>query len=140
MTSPSAFTGRRVRESSRPFPVHNDSSLTPKLVWPVAAALDGTAGSAVLDMEAAATPSQQGAITRAAASNLSSTKGQTMLGDLLVLVPVRDLQVGDDVVDEHGPRRVTKIERYKSSAFISFSEGKSNWYFDSEVFPVEHLS
>lgn len=62
------------------------------------------------------------------------------MGDYLVLVPVRDLNVNDHIVDELGARRVTAIKRYKQSAYISFSEGPSNWYFDSEVFPVEHLS
>lgn len=105
-------------------------------VSPVAAT-NGDAGSATLDMEAEALYCAGGATSLRLLN--PSTKGQ-IVGDYLVLVPVRDLKVGDDIVDEHGPRRVTKIERYKSSAFITFSEGASNWYFDSELFPVEHLS
>lgn len=62
------------------------------------------------------------------------------MGDYLVLVPVRDLKVGDHIVDEHGSRRITKLERYKNSAYITFSEGAANWYFDSELFPTERLS
>lgn len=58
----------------------------------------------------------------------------------LVATPVRDLAVGEWIMDEHGGRSITTIRRDGDRSFIAFSEGPSAWYLNVEMLPTERMA
>lgn len=107
------------------------SALGTSNLAPVAALDMGTEAFAIAPRGSLATPPS---------STPSSTGGQTVGGDMLVMRPVAELAWDDVVFDRHGRRRIIEITRDYGRAYLEFSTGPSNWYMNREELAVEVLS